>query len=136
MWPYEIGCHSCEISASIGMYLLHLHNWGFPKIGVPLIIIHSRRGLSLIDHPFGGTPIYGNLQYCTSCCCLYPNIHEFSAASPLAPCPAESWLPPVSAWAKQWKGLTKDCRNITTPVPPHVQYVYVFNISLIYVYPL
>ena len=41
-----------------------LHNrsiliWGFPKIGVPPKKYILMR-FSLIDHPFGGTPIYGN----------------------------------------------------------------------------
>ena len=35
--------------------------WGFPeKYGVPPVIIHCCLGFSLIDHPFGGSPIYGN----------------------------------------------------------------------------
>ena len=37
--------------------------WRFPEIGVPLVIIHLRLGFSTINHPFWGTPIYGNHLY-------------------------------------------------------------------------
>ena len=36
------------------------HIWRFPKIGVPPVIIHFGLEFSLMNHPFGGTPIYGN----------------------------------------------------------------------------
>ena len=37
----------------------HQWMWGFHKWGYPQII-HSRLGFSFINHPFLGTPIYGN----------------------------------------------------------------------------
>jgi hypothetical protein len=43
---------------------------------------------------------------------------------------------PCQPGRSKGRGLTKDSRNIATPATPHVQYVYVFHISLIYVYPL
>ena len=33
--------------------------WGFPEMGVPLVIIHFRLRCPLINHPFQNTPIYG-----------------------------------------------------------------------------
>ena len=36
--------------------------WGFPKIGVPPVIIHLQMGFSIINHLFWGSPIYGHLH--------------------------------------------------------------------------
>ena len=43
------------------MYIcMYVYIWRVSKIVVPPVIIHFRLGCSLINHPFWGTPIYGN----------------------------------------------------------------------------
>ena len=45
-----IRCSWCIMLSAFGAF----HKWGYPQI------IHISMGFSLINHPFGGTPIYGN----------------------------------------------------------------------------
>ena len=46
-------CRSVSIKSSS---IWGPNTWGFPEIGVP----HDTRGFSMINHPFGIVPIYGN----------------------------------------------------------------------------
>ena len=45
---------------------VHGCTWGFPRIGVPLN--HPFYFVSLVNHPFGGTTILGNLHYGSKAC--------------------------------------------------------------------
>ena len=47
----------------LGVALFQETIWRFPEMGVPLVIIHSFLGFSIINHHFWGTPIYGNPHF-------------------------------------------------------------------------
>ena len=71
----------------------------FPKVGVPLNhTLIDGTGFSSINHPFGGTPIYGNLHLTRQHPCISPCSFHLTGDAPAASTTGADGQDPKASW--------------------------------------
>ena len=151
LWDLSRETSLRKSSRIIGKYSFWLNStWRFPKIGVPLVIIHFRLGFSITNQPAIGVPPWLWKPYLKLLFSSWIS-HSFPICSQgfLGDCHVTSPLESGSRHLKRWKLILEVCRRKSTDITRangrpdgrltnhlcciYIYYIYVFVYLFIYI---
>ena len=118
LWDLSRETSLRKSSRIIGKYSFWLNStWRFPKIGVPLVIIHFRLGFSITNQPAIGVPPWLWKPYLKLPFSSWIS-HSFPICSQgfLGDCHVTSPLESGSRHSKRWKLILEVCRRKSTDI--------------------